>query len=984
MHGNNAAISGRALGGRRARVTLVALAVADGVVPADRLAQIVWGDDLPPTWAVALRGVVRGVRAVCAPLGGDDQRLIATMPTGYRLAEGVDVDVAKAEDDLVRAAELLDEGRFDAVVELTEPITRLSGDQVLPGEDGEWLEASRRALDATALRARELLIGACSQRGDHYRAIETARRALDRHPLEEGLHRSLITALARSGDRAGAAQAYERCRELLADQLGVDPSTETADAYLAALRGTSVSAIAPMPLATTSFVGRESELALLARALGRPGLVTVTGRGGVGKSRLAARAAAASTAFAGGRLWIPLAPVVDDELVATTVALGLGVPFGTDDAATAVADHLAPLGRALLILDGCERVVDGVASLVALLLARVPTVTVLATSRVQLALDGEHVVAVNPLPPPDHTDDLAGNGQVRLLVDRVREAGGTLDLDATIAPHVVALCRRCGGLPLALELAAAQLAAMSAADFVDHLDSFEPTPESSLRAIARTSYLDLDEDEAAVFRGLAVLDGLVALPLIRQVVAHGPVTPIRVVRILRELTARGLLVVDRSGAHWRYQHDDDLHRFAGELLAERGEERLVFRRLADAIRSRLPVDARAAPGPFRQEISSILGSIRSLFAAGIAGRASIEDCQELGFRLHRYFATTSLHEGRFWLDRLSAANPSGTWAPYATYALGYLSYWAGDTDRATRELRSAVAVLDGSRDSYRARGLIFLAGLLDDIDDGAGAVEHVRLSIEAAASHDVDLQCSAAMGMGSVLAERVDADAAGFAHDAIALCRTGGSPDQLAIALPTAAMICWQVGDLESARAYVAEGLPLNVGPARIARVVLLSAAAGVALADGDLAAAIEHGETANREATELGVEREVPLIRAVLARTMVARGEVAAAAEYAAGALRAAEAMTIEVPFAIGLETATLVLDAAGDGTDAAEFLASARAIRARGDRPPPATLSSAVDDLRRRVGEPSSTPAPRDAAERARERLTHLADAGHLARSP
>ena len=99
-----------------------------------------------------------------------------------------------------------------------------------------------------------------------------------------------------------------------------------------------------------------------------------------------------------------------------------------------------------------------------------------------------------------------------------------------------------------------------------------------------------------------------------------------------------------------------------------------------------------------------------------------------------------------------------------------------------RELETAVAVLDGSRDSYRARALIYLAGLLDDTDRGTEAIEHVRLSIEAAAAHDVDLQCSAAMGMGSVLAERGDPAAAGYAHDAIALCRRGGSVEQLAIA----------------------------------------------------------------------------------------------------------------------------------------------------------------------------------------------------------
>jgi len=985
VRGRGMVISGRALGGRRARVVLVTLALADGPVPADRLARLVWGEELPPTWTVALRGVVRGLRIACAPAGGGDQQLIVTVPSGYQLADDVQVDVVQAAQDVARAAELLAQGRYQAVVRMTEQITWLTGDQLLPGEDPGWIGPHRYRVDAIALRAVLLLVEASTQLSDHHQAIDTARRALAAHPLEESLHRALIAALDRSGDRAGAVQAYEQCRALLGDQLGVDPSPETAEVYLTVLRGQAASAVAAVPMPTTSFVGREQESRELAAAITEPGLVTVTGLGGVGKSRLTAQVAAGRAEFDGGRLWVPVAPVADDAVVASSVALALGVALGTGDPATAIANYLAPLGRVLLVLDGCEPVVDGAASLAAALLSRAPLLTLVATSRVPLSVDGETVLPLNPLPAPQTGGRLDRNGQVRLLADRVREAGAALPLDEAVMPHLITLCHRCGGLPLALELVAAQLAAMPAGDLVDHLAETGPVQEDVLRSIVRNSYLQLDDEEAAVFRRLAVLDGPAELPLVRQVVCDGPVTPVRVVRILRELTALSLLTVDRTGAHWRYRQDDDLRRFAGELLAERGEEQAAYQRLTDAVRSRLPEDARAAPRTFRGEVTTILGSIRSLFGAGLSGRADTGHCQELAFRLHRYFAATSLYEGRFWLLRLLAASPAGPWAPYATYALGYLSYWAGDTAVAMHELAAAVEALDGSRDSYRARALIFLAGLLDDTDRGAEAIEHVRLSIEAAAAHDVDLQCSAAMGMGSVLAERGDAAAARYAHDAIALCRRGGSAGQLAMALPTAAMICWQVGDLYSARRYVAEALPLNTGPAGIARVVLLSAAAGVALADADLTAAADHGSTASREATELGVQREVPLIQAVLARTLLAQDDHVAAAGHAMAALRAALAMSIESPLAIGLETAALVLHTddigAGSGHDGAvrELLGAAASIRGRGNRPPPATLGPAVSQLYASLGVdvPDISPAPRDAAVRACRFLTEVASA-------
>ena len=159
------------------------------------------------------------------------------------------------------------------------------------------------------------------------------------------------------------------------------------------------------------------------------------------------------------------------------------------------------------------------------------------------------------------------------------------------------------------------------------------------------------------------------------------------------------------------------------------------------------------------------------------------------------------------------------------------------------------------------------------------------------------------------------------------------------VALPTAAMVCWQVGALEEARAYVAEALPLHGITRSIARVVLLSAAAGVALADGDIDAAVEFGATADREAGELGVEREVPLIRAVLARALLARDDLPGAVRCAAAVLGASQGMLLSSPLALGLETAAMVLHAAGLAGDRAlgEFLATAALLRRPVIGPPP-----------------------------------------------
>ncbi len=962
VSGPDGVVAGAGLGGRRVQVALVALALERGDIPAERLAARIWPGERPSTWAVALRGVVRGLRASLAGIGAGGGLLVVTVANGYRLDPAAEVDVDLAERSLRRAADLAAAGRFRPALELAEPVGRLRGEHLLQGEDGDWLTPHRLAVDALGRRGLELVVGAASRLGDHGMAAAAARTLVATWPLDESAHRLLIEALVAAGDRAGAVRAFEECRSTLADELGVDPSTETVQTYLSALRDQAPTARAPVPRRTGTFVGRVDEFGRLADAIDAPGLVVLTGLGGVGKSRLATEVARAAGEFPGGRLWVSVEPVSQDTLVAATVALALGMPPGAVDASTAVADHLAPLGRTLLVLDGCERSTDGVESLVAELLVRCPMLTVLVTSRAPLGIVDGATIHLDPFP----TDDAGGetNPVVRLLADRVREGGGELRLDdARVAQPVAELLRRCAGLPLAVELAAAQLAAMPVGDLVDQIDAVVGDDRDPLRAIARGSYEALDPNEAAVFRRLSILEGSVGLAFVRAVVSGEDVAPVRVVRILRELAAAGLVGVDRSGPRWRYRQDDDLHRFARELLAERGEERAAFDRLADAIRALLPDDAREPPAPYQEAVTDVLESVRSLFNGGLDGTADGDRCLELAFRLHRYWASTHVMEGRFWLSELLGRYPDAPWAAHATYALGYLDYWSGDTLRAIEELTSAVDRLQDRDDAYVARALIYLAGLLDDQDRGEEAIAYIRRAMAAARPLGTDLQVAAAMGLGSVLSERGDPEAARFALEAIDLCRRRGSSEQLAAALPTAATVCWQVGAVREAAELVDEARPLHTDSRRIARVVLLSVSAGLALDAGDAREAVDIGSLADEEGTDLGVEREMPLIRSVLARALLAAGDHAGAAARAEGAIRAALSMGFAYPLAIGLETAALVLRAFGGATDADLdlLLAAASGIRSDGDRPPPATLRADVDRLRTAV---PATGAPSDAS--------------------
>ena len=800
--------SGLELGGRRARVALVALALADGPLPAERLADIVWAGEPPPTWQPALRGVIRALRTALSPIGLGDQHLITTEPSGYAL-------VRDAETDLKNAA------RPDAD---PETVAHLKPEDLLPQEDADWLRPHREAIDQLRTRAAEAVISAATAAGDHTKATRNARDLRERRPLDERAHRLLITALDAAGDRAGAVQAYEQCRSVLAEQLGIDPSAETVAVYLKALRTETPTAGPRVPAQQGAFVGRQHEHRELEHKLHTPGVVTITGRGGVGKSRLAAKAAAGRQA-----IWITLT-TPDDELVAAQIALELDLKIGDRDPAAAIADHLAPLGEALLVLDGCEDVADGVASLLGQLTQACPQLTVLATSRSALGLDGEQTLRLDPLAPIDHTQDPFTNTQVQLLLHRVTEAGGRLTLEDDTTPLVLALCQRCAGLPLALELIAAQLTVISPADLLDELTD----TGDQLTAVLEHSYAPLHEDEAAVFRRLSILSGPVSLPLIRSVVSGEQLPPVRVIRILRELTDRALLTVDRQGARWRYRQDDDIQSFAAGKLSP-DEQHDTFRRLAGAIQSLLPDDAKTPPNTFADAISEVSGSVRSLLAAATDGRVERERGLEIAFRLHRYWAATNVSEGIFWFARLLEQADDTPWTGLANFAYGYLSYWTGDAESAVPILDAAVRQLRGVHDDFAARALIYLGGLADDLDRGAEAVEYVKESVEIAERlGEHNLYVGAAMGVGSVLAERGDPAAADYALAALDACRRNASPEQLASALPTAVMICWQVGALPRARELLAEGLELLPDGRRIARVVLLTAGCGISLADGD------------------------------------------------------------------------------------------------------------------------------------------------------
>ncbi|MFD5243900.1 ATP-binding protein [Amycolatopsis sp. NPDC058340] len=492
-----------ALGGPQLRGLLALLALDAGrIVSAGRLIDGLHGDHPPEGAAEALQSQVSRLRRRLKD-GGAPDGLVEFTPAGYRLAvDPQDVDLHRFERLTAQARETAEPGTKLAL--FTEALALWRGSAL----DGLADPPRAARLAELRLAAIEDRVEAGLALAHHEKLVAELRELAREHPLRERLTAQLVRALHGSGRSAEALAVFAEARERLADELGADPSADLAGAHAAVLRGSTARRI-PVPL--TGFVGR-GELDRLVDALGKTRLVTLTGPGGAGKTRLAVEA----TSRQDGEVCFVELATATEVAPAVLAALGLreqGVlaPGAVSDPAGRLVAGLA--GRSpLIVLDNCEHVVAEAARLVRRLLSECPGPRVLVTSREALGLTGETLVPVGPLP---------ADAAARLFTERAAAVAP----DQTPDPAAVArICAELDGLPLAIELAAARLRTLSADDVAARLgDRFgllsrgERTAEPrhrSLRGVVEWSWDLLDPREQllagrfAVFAGGARLDAV--------------------------------------------------------------------------------------------------------------------------------------------------------------------------------------------------------------------------------------------------------------------------------------------------------------------------------------------------------------------------------------------------------------------------------------------------------------------------------------------
>jgi predicted ATPase/DNA-binding SARP family transcriptional activator len=579
--------------GHQRTILALLLAADGGYLSTDRLVDALWGARPPPTARKSLQSHVSRLRQHLHALAPADPVPLDGEPDGYRLRlADIEIDADRFRDLVEQARHVRDPA--EALGLLDEALACWHGPAFGDlAEHPDVATAAQRLEQERAAAAADRIDVLLALRR-HDEALQTLPARIEQDTFDERAHGQLMRALVAAGRQAEALGVFREVQRRLRDELGVDPSPQLRRLHEEILRQEPGTPSSPPRVRkpgewsraprSDPLLGRERDLETLRTWLRSAALVTLTGPGGVGKTRLAEQVVAQiGGAWRDGVISVALAHVRDAEGVGGALVTALAIqPSGGQSVTDALVLGLGDRNL-LLFLDNCEHVLEAVAPHVEAILARCTGVTVLATSRERLRLTGERIWPVTPLDVPAEgatAPEVLATSAGELFRLRAEAVEPSFTLGPANTEAVGELCRRLDGMPLAIELAAARIRALAPADLVERLDRrfavlaggprHEGGRHRTLEAVVAWSYDLLEPREADLFDRLAVFAGAVPLDGAEEVCAGDDLPRDEIAGLLGELVDKSMVVVQRDGDQVRYRLLDTMRDFGTRRLERRG------------------------------------------------------------------------------------------------------------------------------------------------------------------------------------------------------------------------------------------------------------------------------------------------------------------------------------------------------------------------------------------------------------------------------